>query len=136
MNTAARTKWTPDPNAFGGYWRQAKDHAADTVYKAIDSCRLSDQEGWDLYNALQEKTGKDIVETAEMLYNICTEYNGMAIGHICSAITKEGAQPWTMKAVEITMDIFVEYYEDGDDIASAAIDTFDDIMEDYAEGLS
>lgn len=136
MNTAARTKWTPDPHAFGGYWRQAKDHAADTVYKSIDSCRLSDQEGWELYNALQAKTGKDIVETAEMLYNICTEYNGMVIDHICSAITKEGAQTWTRKAVEITMDIFVEYYEDSEDIASAAIDTFDDIMDDYTEGLN
>lgn len=134
MNTRQRT-WTPDPYGIGSYWRQAKDHAADLVYKAIDSCGISDQEGWDIYNALQEKTKKDIVQTAELLYNICTEHNGMGISHICAAITKEGAREWTTRSVEITMDIFVEYYEESEDVGSSAIDTFDDIMDEYTEGL-
>lgn len=136
MYTRTATKWTLEPHFFGSYWSQAKDLAAETVYKAIDSCRLSDQEGWDLYEALQRKTGKNIVETADLLYNICTEYNGLVISHIFSAITKEGSRPWTRKAADITMDIFIEYYEDEEELASAAIDTFDDIMDEYAEELS
>lgn len=130
------TRWMPKTNG-AGYWRQAKDYAAENVFKAIDECRLTDEEGWELYEALLEKTKGDLVETSEMFYDICTEYNGSTIGHLYSAITAEGKKRWNTENMEIIISVFVEHLDEEDaSTAGAAVDTFDDLYDGNIKGLS
>lgn len=130
------TTWRPEATGWS-FWRQAKDYAGDLVYKAIDECGINEEEGWEIYWALVEKTGGEIVSTSEMMYDLCTEENGCGIRHLHSAITKEGSRRYNTENMELIISVYVEHLDEEDATAtSAAIDTFDDLYDGNIKGMN